>query len=125
MTSTRPYLLRALYEWITENACTPHIIVDARYDDVMVPSDSVVDGRIVLNISASAVKDLTIGNEAIAFSARFGGVSRDLLIPIGAVQAIYAKENGKGLVFADGGVDMESSDPTPDGPKRPHLRIVK
>ena len=94
MTPTRPYLIRALYEWIEDNSMTPHLLVNAEAPGVSVPKQHVRDGQIVLNINAAAVRDLRLGNDWIEFSARFGGVARSVQIPVPAVQAIYARENG-------------------------------
>lgn len=132
MTSSRPYMIRALYEWIVDNNCTPYILVDAHVHGVEVPQQYVnKDGQIILNIAPSALKDLFIGLEAISFSARFGGVPFDLFIPCGAVLGIYARENGQGMMFeADSNTRPPSPDPTPIGggdgtQKRPSLRVVK
>lgn len=97
-TSTKPYLLRAIYEWCTDNGYTPYIaaVVDA---GARVPMEFVKDGEIVLNISFSATSGLKMDNDVIRFSARFGGISRDLLIPVDNVVAIYARENGQGMAF--------------------------
>lgn len=97
-TSTKPYFIRALYEWCTDNGYTPYITV-AVTPRVRVPQEFVRDGQIVLNISFEATNALSIDNEAISFNARFGGVSREIHIPIGQVQAIYARENGHGMAF--------------------------
>jgi stringent starvation protein B len=96
--STRPYLIRALYEWCTDNGLTPFIavLVDGT---VRVPNEYVKDGEIVLNISFDATSSLTLGNEFIEFKGRFGGVSRDILVPVDRVVAIYARENGQGMAF--------------------------
>ncbi len=97
-TSTRPYLIRALYEWCTDNGLTPYVAV--RVDDsVQVPREFVKDGEIVLNISFDATSSLQLGNEFIEFKARFGGKPREILVPIGRVIAIYARENGQGMAF--------------------------
>jgi stringent starvation protein B len=97
-TSTRPYLIRALYEWCTDNRLTPYVAV--RVDDtVRVPREYVKDGEIVLNISMDATSALKLGNEYIEFKARFAGVARDIMIPLGRVMAIYARENGQGMAF--------------------------
>jgi len=96
--STRPYLLRALYEWCTDNGHTPYVAV-AVDDSVLVPREYVKDGEIVLNISYDATSGLQIGNEFIEFKARFAGVPRDIMVPIGRVMAIYARENGQGMAF--------------------------
>lgn len=99
MTSTRPYFVRALYEWILDNQCTPYLLVNANYPAVQVPNEHVKDGRIILNLSPSAIRGLVMDNERVEFSARFGGVPRSLYLPIGAVLAVYAKENGRGMFF--------------------------
>ena len=99
MTSHRPYLLRALYEWIVDNGLTPHILVDATKPGVRVPTHAVKDGRIVLNIAERAVGHLQMDNDDVRFSARFGGVSHAVIVPIDAVVAIYARENGQGMAF--------------------------
>lgn len=96
--STRPYLIRALYEWCTDNALTPFIAVLAD-DSVRVPNEYIKDGEIVLNISFDATSALKLGNEYIEFKGRFGGVARDILVPVNRVLAIYARENGQGMAF--------------------------
>ncbi len=110
-TSTRPYLIRALYEWCTDNGFTPYVAV--RVDDsVQVPREFVHDGEIVLNISFDATSSLQLGNDFIEFKARFGGKPRDILVPVGRVIAIYARENGQGMAFpppVDGLVAAPSS----------------
>ena len=106
MTSTRPYLIRALYEWIEDNGLTPHILVDAEAPGVTVPKQHIREGQIVLNINPSAVRDLRLGNDWIEFSARFGGVARAIQIPVAAVLAIYAHENGQGMAFGEEGGAM-------------------
>ncbi|QDQ74775.1 ClpXP protease specificity-enhancing factor [Pseudoluteimonas lycopersici] len=147
MTSHRPYLLRALYEWIADNGLTPHLLVDATRPGVRVPTHAVKDGRIVLNIAERAVAHLQMDNDDVRFSARFGGVSHAVIVPIDAVVAIYARENGQGMelppdIAAQGSASpaqsvesaSESDDTSPDDepphseppPKRGgHLRIVK
>ena len=134
MTSSRPYLIRAIHEWILDNDLTPHIVVDAVAEGVRVPPEYVKDGQISLNISASAVQDLSMDNDWIMFAARFGGKSFEVGVPTGAVLAIFAKENGAGMSF---GEDEPQVDPPP-GPNggdkskaekktktQPALRIVK
>ncbi|MCL7944474.1 ClpXP protease specificity-enhancing factor [Marinobacter sp. ATCH36] len=111
MTSSRPYLVRAFNEWILENDCTPYIVVDAGVQGVQVPTEHVANGQIVLNISPGAVRGLVIGNGALEFSARFGGVPMQVFIPLQAVMAVYAKENGEGMVFGS-----EPGSPDPEGP---------
>ena len=134
MTSTRPYLIRALYEWIEDNGLTPHLLVNAESPGVEVPKQHVHEGRIVLNINAAAVRDLRLGNDWIEFNARFGGVARTVRIPLSAVLAIYARENGQGMAFSEEQGDEEppppSSSPQPDKPasrseRLPTLKIVK
>ena len=127
MTSSRPYIMRALYEWIVDNDCTPYVLVDARLPDVMVPEEYVKDGQIVLNISPSAVMGLDISNEAMAFNGRFGGVAKDVYVPVSAVVGIYARENGQGMVFEP--EEPTPPDDTPPEPSksdgRPSLKVVK
>ncbi len=101
MTSTKPYLIRAIYDWILDNGMTPHLVVDAGYPEVRVPQEFVADGRIVLNILPSAVRELVIGNDWISFNARFGGVAREVLVPAEAVLGIFTRENGQGMVFPE------------------------
>ncbi|BDX05220.1 stringent starvation protein B [Planctobacterium marinum] len=99
MTSNRPYLIRAYYDWIVDNNLTPHLVVDANFSGVVVPNEYVKDGQIVLNVSPSACGNLQIGDVDIEFDARFSGVPRHLIVPAGAVLAIYARENGAGTMF--------------------------
>ncbi|HEB78455.1 MAG TPA: ClpXP protease specificity-enhancing factor [Methylothermaceae bacterium] len=132
MTSLRPYLIRALYEWIVDNGMTPYILVDAERDGVVVPRQYVQDGQIILNLHPDAIVNLLMGNEEISFQARFGGTPMTVRIPVGAVLAIYARETGKGMVFDQ---EMDGETPPPSGtsskgeekPKsrRPALRVVK
>ena len=99
MTSQRPYLLRAIYEWIVDNGMTPHVLVDAKRPGVSVPPSTVRDGQVVLNIAERAVGQLRMDNDLIAFNARFGGVSHAVFVPIDAVLAIYARETGMGMAL--------------------------
>lgn len=131
MTPSRPYLVRAINEWLNDNNLTPHVLVDAGRPGVQVPTAYVQDGRIVLNIGVGAVRDLFIRNEALSFSARFGGVPMDVHVPMAAVLAIYARENGQGMFF-DEDEDFPPDDsggdeppPEPEKPSRPALRVVK
>ncbi|HSP59404.1 MAG TPA: ClpXP protease specificity-enhancing factor [Halomonas sp.] len=118
MQSSRPYLVRALNQWLLDNALTPYIVVDAEYPGVEVPRQFVQNGQIVLNMAPTAVRDLFMENEALGFSARFGGQPTRIMVPMAALVAIYARENGVGMVFghepelpiADGEEKM-SSDP--------------
>jgi stringent starvation protein B len=140
MTSNRPYLIRALFEWINDNGMTPHLIVDAEAAGVVVPRGYADDGRIVLNIAPGAVHGLVMGNDTISFSARFGGVAQSVEVPPHAVLGLYARENGQGMLFPDEGPgdeqgrDRDADDGSggsaggDDGgskPARPSLRIVR
>jgi stringent starvation protein B len=132
MTPNRPYLIRALYDWILDNQMAPHLLVNAGHPGAQVPAGFVEDGRIVLNISPTAVRGLVLGNERIAFSARFGGVSMEVAVPPAAVLGIYARENGRGMVFGDDEVEADEArapddDPNPPAPprERPVLKVVK
>ena len=99
--SVRPYLLRGFFEWVVDNDLTPYIIVDATQEGIQVPPGAVVEGKVVLNISPTATRSLELGNQFVEFGARFNGVHHDLQVPVAAVLAIYAKENGKGITFSD------------------------
>ena len=127
MNSSRPYIMRALYEWIVDNDLTPYVLVDAAVDNVMVPEQFVKDNQIVLNISPDAVVDLAITNEAVAFNGRFGGVATDIFVPVSAVVGIYARENGQGMVFdpEENPGPPDDTPSAPDRPDRPSLKIVK
>jgi len=127
MTPNRPYLIRAVYEWIVDNGLTPHLLVNAESSDVEVPRQFVQDGQIIMNLGPSAVQNLTLGNEEIAFSARFSGVPMECRFPAEAVLGIYARENGRGMLFpeepAEDQPDDEPEPPSPSG--RPTLKVVK
>lgn len=143
MTSNRPYLLRAIYDWITDNNLTPYVLVDAAREGVQVPPQVIKNGQVVLNLAMRAVANLDLGNDWITFQARFSGVSQQIYIPIPAVLALYAQENGQGMMFpAEEGGDVpppsgpeddtppptsESDEGSSEKPKRSasHLRIVK
>ena len=143
MTSNRPYLLRAIYDWISDNELTPYILVDATFAGVRVPPQVIKNGQVVLNLAMRAVANLDLGNDWISFQARFSGVSQSIQIPVLAVLALYAQENGQGMMFPadEEGGDPPPSAPEPDDstpgtggaeeaaskPKRsaPHLRVVK
>ncbi|WP_299189451.1 ClpXP protease specificity-enhancing factor [uncultured Psychrobacter sp.] len=99
ITPTRPYMVRALYQWIEDNALTPYLMVDATAKNVQIPTEHVQDGRIVLNIASRATGNMSMENDYIHFSARFGGVSQEIWIPLPAVMGIYAKENSQGMFF--------------------------
>lgn len=132
MTSNRPYLVRAMYEWIADNGLTPYLLVDAAVEGVNVPAQAVKDGRVVLNIAGRAVAQLELGNDEVRFMARFSGVSQSVRVPVAAILAIYAQETGQGMMLPQG--EEEGAPPPPSGgpgeggdepPKRSHLRVVK
>lgn len=137
MTSSKPYLFRALYDWIIDNECTPHVVVNAHSDGVMVPQQYVnKNGEIILNIAPGAIQSFAIENDSISFSARFSGVPHEIYAPMTGVLGIYARENGRGMMFDQdqpdpGGPPAERKKPTPvptetpKPPSKPGLRIVK
>ena len=120
MTPSRPYLLRALHEWIVDNGLTPHLLINVMGEGVVAPQEFAEGGRLILNISPSAVGSLALGDEFVELSARFGGVSRQVTVPIFEVLAIYARENGRGMVFTE-----EDGDHPEPPPNRPGLRVIK
>ncbi len=127
MTSSRPYMVRALYEWIIDNDMTPYLLVDATITGVQVPHQFIEEGKIVLNVSPSATEAMILGNQLIEFSARFSGAEQIVSVPTEAVLAIYARENGQGMLFAD---ENDQGDTPPDGEppspsNKPQLRVVK
>lgn len=129
--STRPYLIRALHEWALDNGFTPQIAVNAATAGVQVPASHVRDGNIVLNIHPQAVHQLELGNDTISFFARFSGKSEPVVVPVQAVLAIYARENGRGIQFppeADG-VEPPPEPTAPTSPAAPrkgaHLKVIK
>lgn len=130
MTSTRPYLIRAFYEWIVDNDCTPFLLVNSRLPNVCVPEKHIdEDGTLVLNLAPVAVNKLIMNNESVRFSARFDGQIWDLFIPMYAVLAIYAHENGQGMVFEEE-LDAIPEENTPEAtppvkPRPSHLKVVK
>ena len=143
MSSNRPYLLRAIYDWISDNNLTPYVLVDATFKGVRVPPQVIKNGQVVLNLAMRAVANLDLGNEWVSFQARFSGASQSIQIPVQAILALYAQENGQGMMFPadEEGGDTPPSTPEPDDtppapgaddggdskPKRgaPHLRVVK
>ena len=124
MNSSRPYIIRAIYEWIVDNGCTPHLLVDVEIEGVDVPQAYVSDGQIVLNISPTAVVGLDMGNETVAFNGRFGGVATDITVPVRAILGIYARGNGQGMGFDTAEEPDVPPDP-PAGKGRPSLKVVK
>ena len=134
MTSSRPYLIRAVYQWIVDNGLTPYLLVDAGHGDVQVPEAYVDNGRIVLNIAPMAVHGLTLGNDEISFSARFSGQPMQVVVPPWRVLAIYARENGQGMMFEEeegpppgdgGGPGPKEGAREEAGRSRPSLKVVK
>lgn len=118
MTSSRPYIVRALYEWILDNEHTPYILVNALAADVLVPQQFVKKGQIVLNVSPVAVMDFQLTNDDVQFNGRFGGMPMDIYVPMTAVMGIYAKENGQGMIFdMDAEPQPEPPSPNDSGPK--------
>lgn len=128
MTSNRPYLLRAIHEWINDNGMTPYLLVEANAPGVRVPASTIKDGRVVLSVASRAVARFEVGLDAVSFLARFGGVSHQIEVPISAVLAIYAQENGQGMMFQpeDSPPTSPPESPSPEQPpKRPRLHVVK
>ncbi len=135
MKARRPYLLRALHEWITDSGDTPHIVVDAAGEGVEVPRQYVKDGKIVLNVSYAATQMLKLGNDAVSFEARFGGVGHAVSVPVRSILGIYARETGLGMICAAGEADPDptGAPPAATSPgaapaaagKRPKLQVVK
>jgi len=125
MTSSRPYLIRALYEWISENDLTPYVLVDAKAPSTVVPKDYVENGKIVLNIGGQSVQGLRLGNDIVEFSARFSGQAMSINVPVNAILAIYARENGQGMVFNEEGNTAPPTSPNPPASGKPHLKLVK
>ncbi len=131
MSSSQPYLVRAMYDWIIDNNMTPYLLVNAENEYAMIPRDYVEDGKIVLNINPAAVSDLQLGNDFIMFNARFAGKAMEVSVPVSSVLAIYARENGQGMMF-----DEQDNNPPPKSPTngspaaekksgRPQLKVVK
>ncbi|HSC47341.1 MAG TPA: ClpXP protease specificity-enhancing factor [Gammaproteobacteria bacterium] len=130
MLSRKPYFLRAMHQWIADSGLTPHVVVDVNVAGVEIPPGYAKDGKIVLNVSYEATQGFEIGKDDLSFSARFGGVARQVRVPLAAVLAVYAHENGQGMLF-----DAEDSpeDAAPgggEGPKltpgkKPTLKVIK
>jgi stringent starvation protein B len=125
MTSLKPYLIRSIYDWIIDNHLTPHLLVDAANPNAILPMQFAEDGKIVLNIRPEAVQGLSLGSELVEFNARFSGVAMHIVTPVHAVLAIYAKENGKGMIFDPEEGDDEPALPETKPPSKPVLRVVK
>ncbi|MAF84006.1 MAG: ClpXP protease specificity-enhancing factor [Gammaproteobacteria bacterium] len=134
--SQRPYLVRALHEWMTDNGKTPHLVLDATVSGLQVPPEHIQDGKIVLNCSYSATRNLVLGNDDIEFETRFNGKAHLIRAPMESVLGIYARETGEGMLFAEQDAegnqptppaagDDDNPEPPPAGPGRARLRIVK
>jgi stringent starvation protein B len=133
---TRPYLIRAIRDWAMDNGLTPQLLVDASVDGIAIPGSYVQDGKIVLNVHTQAVKALELGNESITFSARFGGTSHAINLPIQSVLAVFARENGQGIFFQEEETQHQIEQSADDsrehlptgqysGSRRPYLRLVE
>jgi stringent starvation protein B len=136
MSSSQPYLIRAIYDWIIDNDLTPYLLVNAKNDYAMIPREYVEDGKIVLNINPTAISDLQLGNDYIMFNARFSGKAMEVSVPVVAVLSIYARENGQGMMFNENDTTTPPTSPegnspsgnsSPDKPKKqkPQLKVVK
>jgi stringent starvation protein B len=130
MTSSKPYLVRALYEWILDNDNTPYILVDTSSDQVSIPNGIASDGKVVLNLAPAAIQNLEMSNDFISFSARFNGVGEQIFVPVTSLLAIYARENGEGMMFpneednASTAADGEAVKPSPKS-AGPTLKVIK
>ena len=127
MTSLKPYLIRSLYEWIVDNDMTPYLLVNAEHPDAVLPEAFIENNQIVLNVRPEAVQNLLLGDDDVEFNARFSGRPMHIIAPVSAVLAVYAQENGQGMVFdpseeKNNSISSEDKKPTN---KRPQLRIVK
>ncbi|MHC5225923.1 ClpXP protease specificity-enhancing factor [Ignatzschineria sp. LJL83] len=131
MTSNKPYFIRALYEWILDNNCTPYIVVDATLPFVEVPEQFISEGKIILNILPSATQHLDLGDDWVTFSARFSGIAQEINIPIGAIIAIYAQENGEGMGFETEALPLDYFEetilkvPSKTSSKKTHLDVIE
>ncbi|CAN5279225.1 ClpXP protease specificity-enhancing factor [soil metagenome] len=126
--SRRPYLVRAMHEWMTDNGQTPHLVVDASVAGVEVPTKYIENGKIILNVGYDATSDLRLGNEELEFEARFAGTARRVRLPMHAVLGIYARETGQGMLFTEPenhAPDEAAAAGEPAKPKSPHLKIIK
>jgi len=135
----RPYLLRAMHEWMADNNLTPHIVIDTSAENLQVPEGHDADGKLVLNVSYAATRGLSLGNDLVCFEARFSGVPKQVAVPVDAILGIYARETGQGMVFSSEDVPPPDAGPPPDGggsspdatparpekPERPSLKVVK
>ena len=126
MTSSKPYLVRALYDWILDNDTTPYILVNTDTDQVLIPPGIANDGKVVLNLAPAAIQNLEMTNEYVSFSARFNGVAENIYCPIASLMAIYARENGEGMMFPAEDSESDADQPDDDTkPKGPTLKVIK
>ena len=132
MTSSQPYLIRGIYDWVLDNGMTPYLLVNAENNDAIIPREFVEDGKIILNINPSAITNLQLGNDYIMFNARFSGKAMEVSIPVIATLAIYARENGQGMMFDENNTSLPPSPPENSPPpeqasnsKKPQLKVVK
>jgi len=132
MTPSKPYLIRGLYQWLLDNQVTPYILADTGSDEIMIPRGIATDGKVVLNLSPSAIQNLEMTNEYLSFSARFNGVAQDIYCPMDSILAIYARENGEGMMFnSEPDQSQETGDPAADATAKSKkanpsgLKIVK
>ena len=129
MTSSRPYLIRAIHDWIVDNSFTPYLLINAENDNAIIPREYVEDGKIVLNINSTAITNLQLGNDYIMFNARFSGKAMEVSIPVIAVLAIYAQENGQGMMFDENNNNFPPTSPEdtppPEKSKKTQLKVVK
>ena len=132
MTSSQPYLIRGIYDWVLDNGFTPYLLVNAENDYAMIPREFVEDGKIVLNINPSAITNLQLGNDYIMFNARFSGKAMEVSVPVAAVLALYARENGQGMMFDENNTNLPPTPPENTTPpevakksKKPQLKVVK
>ncbi|MCX7552715.1 ClpXP protease specificity-enhancing factor [Marinicella sp. S1101] len=132
MTSVKPYFVQALHEWITDNGLTPLVVIDASYPGARVPDGVIEDGKVTLNVSYDAAENIQMDDELMTFNARFGGVSHAVIVPMESITAIYARENGKGMMFdvdhEEADTDDQSADETAESSEnkssKPHLKLV-
>lgn len=131
MTPSKPYLIRGLYEWLLDNQVTPYILVDSSCDRVIVPRGVATDGKLVLNLAPSAIQNLEMTNDYLSFSARFNGVAQDVYCPMESVLAIYARENGEGMMFSAESEDLQTTNSSSGNTgkakqaSKPGLKVVK